>query len=95
VIKGIHGRIGDFIFRGSANGETVFYKAPEKKQKKSKKAQKSRQQQLMLEAHNYADAAMADPETRAHYEHEALRKGKKAYWMAVSNYFKVHRQLGE
>ncbi len=101
LLQEVHGKIGDLVFRRGPNGKTIVSKAPEKKKKKSKKAQKAvkernaQQRQLMYEAHDYAHAAMANPEMREHYEQEAIRKHTKAYSLAFASYFRVHRQLGE
>ena len=101
LLKEVHGKIGDLVFRRGPNGQTIVSRVPQKKKKKSQKAQKAekarndRQRQLMFEAHDYARAAMADPETRQHYEREARRKRKKAYSLAFASFFRVNRQLGE
>ena len=49
----------------------------------------------MFEAHDYARAAMANPEIREHYEREAKRKKKQAYSLAFASFFRVQRQLEE
>jgi hypothetical protein len=101
LLQGVHGKIGDLVFRRGPDGKTIVSKAPQKKKKKSKKAQKAekarnaRQRQLMYEAHDYARAAMANPEMRAHYEKQARRKRKKAYSLAFAGFFEAHRKLGE
>jgi hypothetical protein len=101
LLQEAHGKIGDLVFRRGPNGQTIVSRVPQKKKKKSKKAQKAekarnaRQRQMLYEAHDYARAAMADPEMREHYEREAKRKRKKPYSLAFSNYFKVQRKLEE
>ena len=101
LLQEVHGKIGDLVFRRGPNGQTIVSKVPQKKKKKSKKAQKAekerraRQRQLMYEAHDYARAAMANPEMREHYEQQARRKRKQAYSLAFASFFEVHRKLGE
>ncbi len=101
LLQEVHGKIGDLVFRRGPNGKTVVSRVPQKKKKKSQKAQKAekarnaRQRQLMYEAHDYARAAMADPEIRAYYEQEARRKRKKAYSLAFASFFRVQRKWGE
>ena len=101
LLQEVHGKIGDLVFRRGPDGQTIVSRAPQKKKKRSQKAQKAekarsaRQRQLMYEAHDYARAAMANPEMREHYEREARRQRKKAYSLAFASFFKVHRKLGE
>jgi hypothetical protein len=101
LLKEVHGKIGDLVFRRGPNGQTIVSRVPQKKKKKSQKAQKAekarnaRQRQLMYEAHDYARAAMADPEMRAHYEREGRRKHKKPYSLAFTSFFREHRKLEE
>ena len=101
LLQEAHGKIGDLVFRRGPNGKTIVSRVPQKKKKKSQKAQKAekarnaRQRQLMYEAHDYARAAMADPEMRQHYEQQAKRKRTKAYSLAFASFFKAHRKLGE
>ncbi len=94
-LEEVHGKIGDVVFRRGPNGQTIVSKAPTKKKKKSQKAQRAqkaqyaRQRELMFQAHDYAHAAMKDPEMRAYYEQEAKRTGKKAYKLAFGSFFKA------
>jgi hypothetical protein len=94
LIEGIHGRMGDLIFRGTANGETVVYKAPGEAAGKSQSEPDSPPHPFK-EAHAYARAAMADPEMRAYYKEQARKKNRSAYAMALSGYFEVQCRLGE
>ncbi len=93
-IQEVHGKLGDVIFRRTPSGGMIVYKAPEKSRGNTRAAQKY-QQHYMHQAHAYAREAMADPEMRAHYEQLGAKKGKDAYHMALSNYFKVRKQMGE
>jgi len=101
LLQEVHGKIGDLVFRRGPNGKTIVSRLPQKKKKKSKKAQKAekernaRQRQLMYDAHDYARAAMADPEIRKYYEQEARRKKKKAYSLAFASFFRISRKLEE
>jgi hypothetical protein len=100
LVEEVHGKIGDLVYRRGPNGQTVVSKAPQKKKKKSKKAQKAvkagnaRQQQMLYDAHDYARAAMDDPEMKKYYEQQAKRKRTKAYSLAFASYFKVQKKLG-
>ena len=100
-IEEIHGKFGDAVFRRGPNGKIILSKAPQKKKKNSQKAQKkqkernSRQQQHMLAAHDFAHAAMQDPEMKAHYEQKAIKQKSKPYLMALSAYLKGRRIFGE
>jgi hypothetical protein len=97
LFEDAHGKIGDMVFRRGPNGKTILSRAPRKKPKKSQKAQKAqkaqnaRQKQRMLEAHDYAHAAMKDPEMRAYYQQKADREGKCAYRLAFGGFFKIER----
>ena len=94
LIQGLHGKIGDLIFRRSTNGETVVYMAPEKAESKAPKEPGSPSHPF-TNAHVYARSAMADPEMKAYYEQEGRRKRTSAYSLAFSSYLKTHRKLGE
>ena len=99
-LQEVHGKIGDLVYRRGPNGQTIVSKAPQKKKKKSQKAQKAekarnaRQKQLLYEAHDYARAAMDDPEMKAYYEQQAKRQRKKAYSLAFASFFRANRKLG-
>ena len=101
LLQEVHGKIGDLVFRRGPDGQTIVSKVPQKKRKKSKKAQKAekarnaRQRQLLYDAHDYARSAMANPEMRAYYEQQAIRKRKKAYSLAFASFFRTQRNLGE
>ena len=100
-LQEVHGKIGDLVYRRGPNGQTIVSKAPQKKKKKSQKAQKAekarnaRQRQLMFDAHDYARAAMDNPEMKEYYEQQAKRKRTKAYSLAFASYFEVQKKLGE
>jgi hypothetical protein len=94
IISGLHGKIGDMIFRASGTGETVVYLAPDKLGSEKQSGPGSPPHPFD-QAHAYAREAMADPEMQLYYQQEAKRTGKKPYFLAFQNYFKVRRKLGE
>jgi hypothetical protein len=76
LFKEAHGKLGDFVFWRGPNGKTIVSQAPRASDPKAKKAQKDQQRKLMQSAHDYAYAAMANPESKAYYEKNAI-KGKE------------------
>jgi hypothetical protein len=81
----LHGKIGDIVFRRGPNGQTIISKMPRRslwKVQKVRKAQKKR----LTEAHARARTAMADPLTRAYYDQEAKKTGKRAYSLALTHF---------
>lgn len=97
--QGIHGRIGDIVFRRGPNGKTILSRVPRQKPGNSRKAQKAKKElnlrrgQRMDDAHLYARSIMANPKLRARVEKEAKKKKMSAYHMALSHYFKELRSL--
>ncbi len=84
LLTEIHGKIGDLIFRRGPNGQTIISKMPRRSLwivKKVRKAQKKR----LTEAHARCRAMLDDPEIRACYEQEAIRKGKRDYSLALTD----------
>ncbi|MGE5377673.1 MAG: hypothetical protein ACM3XO_21640 [Bacteroidota bacterium] len=95
LLKYMHGKVGDLVFRRGRNGMTIVSRAPRKKKPTSRKAQKAvkerndRQRQLMDDAHMYARIVMADPQKKADFEKKAKRKKLSAYQLAFGSYFKT------
>jgi hypothetical protein len=92
LFKEMHGKVGDLVFRRGPNGQTIVYKAPKKSRGNTRFAQKV-QQHRMRDAHAYAHAAMADPDKQAHYEQQSCKLGKSAYSLALSDYWKLRREM--
>lgn len=83
----VRGRVGDFIFRSSASGETIMSARPDMSRTTWSDAQQAHRQRFK-EAAAYARAAMAAPDIRAYYEKEAASLDKRPYHLAVSDYLK-------
>jgi hypothetical protein len=88
----IHGKLGDFVFRTSPAGETIISRPPDLSNVKWSKAQKTHRKRFK-KAVLYAQAAMADPDIRAHYEEQAASLHKRPYNLAVADYFKDRNLL--
>jgi hypothetical protein len=84
VTYGLSGKIGDLLVFRQVDGKTIVSKMPEKPKTVSEKqkAQRKRFQQAVI----YAQAAIADPETKALYQ-VAAKKGKKPVNVAVADFF--------
>ena len=92
LFSAIQGKVGDYVFRSSPNGETIMSKHPEMANVKWSRAQKAHRKRFK-KAVAYAQAAMAEPTVRAHYEEEAGRLHKRPHDLAVSDYFKDRNLL--
>jgi hypothetical protein len=92
MIKEIHGRLGDAVFRRSHTGEMSLIKLADMSNVKWSRAQQAHRQRFR-EAVAYAKAAMAVPEVRAMYEKSAVERHKRPFDMAVSDYFKGRNLL--
>jgi hypothetical protein len=92
MIKEIHGRVGDTVFRRSHTGEMTLIKLADMSNVKWSKAQEEHRQRFK-EAVAYAKAAMAAPKVRARYEKLAAKQHKRPFDMAVSDYFKGRNLL--
>ena len=87
MLKEVHGRVGDVIFRQSHTGEMSVTKLPDMSNVQWSTAQQAHRQRFKL-AVAYAKAAMAEPKVRARYEKAALKAGKRPFDLAVADYFK-------
>lgn len=86
LIEEIHGTMYDVVFKLSAKGNMIITKRPDMSNVKWSRAQQV-QRQHFKEAVAYAKAALADPKVRARYERKAKKQGKRAWDVAVSDYF--------
>jgi hypothetical protein len=92
LLDGLHGRVGNLVFRRTSTGKTTMYARPEKSQRIASEAQKA-QRERFKQAVAYAYAAMAEPNVRAHYEEQAAKVKKTPFSLAVSDYFKDRNLL--
>ena len=86
-ITGIKGRLGDEVFRVSQSGETFVTRSPDMSAVEWSPAQQDHRQRFKAGI-AYAKAAMADPDVRAFYEKQAAEGNRRAFQVAVSDYFK-------
>ena len=85
LFAGISGKIGNVVFKKSANGDIIVSKCPDMSRVKWSEAQKAHRQRFKM-ANAYAKAALADPNVRAFYEELAAKEGTYPYAMARSDY---------
>lgn len=87
LVQSAHGKLGGYVFRRSYSGQMTLIKLADMSRVQWSAAQQN-QRQRFKEANAYAKAAMAEPAVRAHYEQSAIVQKKRAYHLAVSDYFK-------
>ena len=87
IIREIRGKVGDLVFRTSANGETSLIKRADMSKVEWSDAQKDHRQRMKA-AVAYAHAAKNDPAVWQHYQEEAAKQNKKPFNQAISDYFK-------
>jgi len=92
MLKEVHGRVGDIVFRQSHTGEMSITKLPDMSNVEWSEGQKAHRQRFK-QAVAYAKAAMAEPKVRRKYEKEAAKKNKRPFDLAVSDYFKGRNLL--
>ena len=92
LVEEIHGTLYDVVFKRSPKGNMIVTKRPDMSRVKWSQTQKEQRQRL-AKASAYARAAMADPDVRAIYEERAATKNKRAYYVALSDYFKGQNLL--
>lgn len=86
AIVQIQGTLFDVVFKLSPQGKMIVTKRPDMSKVKWSKAQKA-QRQRFKQAVAYAKAALAEPKLRARYERQAKKKNKRAWDLAVSDFF--------
>lgn len=92
AIAEIHGTLYEVVFKKSPQGEMIITKRPDMSHVKWSPAQEA-QRQRFKEAAAYAKAALATPEIRLEYERMANEQNKRAWDIAVSDYFKGNDRL--
>ena len=83
----IRGTLYDVVFKKSPQGKMIVTKRPDMSKVKWSPAQKA-QRQRFKKAAAYAKAALAEPQVRLRYERKAKKQNKRAWDLAVSDYFK-------
>ncbi len=92
AIAEIHGILYEVVFKKSPQGEMIITKRPDMSHVQWSPAQKA-QRQRFKEAAVYAKAALATPEICLEYERMANEQNKRAWDIAVSDYFKGNDRL--
>ena len=92
MLKEVRGKLGNTVFRRSHTGETSLIKLADMSNVEWSDAQKAHREKFK-QAIAYAKAAMAEPKVRRKYEKEAMKKNKRPFDLAVSDYFKDRNLL--
>jgi hypothetical protein len=85
-LEQLRGTMYDVVFKLSPQGKMIVTKRPNMSNVKWSEAQKA-QRAHFKEAVACARAALADPKVRAQYEERATLENKRAWDLAVSDYF--------
>ncbi|MDR1169542.1 MAG: hypothetical protein LBK97_01745 [Prevotellaceae bacterium] len=86
VTYGLSGKVGDLLVFRQVDGQTIVSQTPGKSrtpESKKQAAHRKRFQQAVL----YAQIAIESPETGERYKAVAAKKGKKAFNLAVADFF--------
>jgi hypothetical protein len=94
LVEEIHGTMYDVVFKRSPKGNMIVTKRPDMSKVKWSRAQ-TEQRQRFTKASAYAKAALADSELRAVYEERAAIENKRAYYVALSDYFQGENLLSK
>ena len=95
TIEGLSGKMGDVVFRyNRKTGETSISKVPDMTKVKWSKAQKAHRRRFK-KAVAYAHSAKANPELWAVYQKTAKKKRKRAWDLAISDYFKMNNLVSQ
>src|SRR5688572_21384434 len=86
LIEEIHGTMYDVVFKKSSKGNMIVTKNPDMSRVEWSEAQMA-QRARFKQAVAYARAALAEPKLRARYENRAKRQRKRAWDVAISDYF--------
>ena len=87
LIEEIHGTMYDMVFKRSPQGKMIVTKIPDMSNVEWSEAQQAHRARFGL-ATEYARAALAEPKVRARYERRAKKQHKRAWDVAMSDYFK-------
>jgi hypothetical protein len=86
LVEEIHGTMYDVVFKKSPKGNMIVTKRPDMSNVEWSEAQQS-QRQRFKQATTYAKAALAEPKLRTRYEKRAKRQHKRAWDVAMGDYF--------
>jgi hypothetical protein len=86
LIEEIHGTMYDVVFKRSPKGNMIVTKRPDMSRVEWSEAQIA-QRARFKQAVAYARAALAEPKVRARYEKQAKRQHKRAWDVAMSDFF--------
>ena len=86
LVEEIHGTMYDVVFKKSPKGNMIVTKRPDMTKVRASAAQKANRERFKL-ANAYAKAAFAEPKLRARYQKRAKRQHKRAWDVAMSDYF--------
>ena len=92
MIKSVHGRLGNLVFRRTPNGKMSVIKLADMSNVQWSEAQQRHRRQFKA-AIEYAKAVMAEPTVRLVYEKMASRQNKRPFHLALSDYFKGNNLL--
>ena len=92
MLKEVHGKLGNIVFRRSITGEMTAIKLADMSNVEWSDKQKAHREKFK-QAVAYAKAAIAEPQVRQHYEKEATKQSKRPFDLAVSDYFKGRNLL--
>ena len=93
IIERISGRLERMVFRRSYGGGMSLMRKPDMSNVEWSQKQVSHRQRFR-QAVAYARAAMADPQASQVYRQESQLAGKRAFALAVSDYFKGRNLVG-
>ena len=82
----MQGTLYDVVFKLSPQGNPIVTKRPDMSNVKWSEAQTAHRQRFK-EAVAYARAALSEPRVRSRYERRAKRQHKRAWDVAISDYF--------
>ena len=86
LVEEIHGTLYDVVFKRSPKGNMIVTKRPDMSKVKWSPAQEA-QRERFKHATAYARAVLAEPKLCARYEKRAKRQQKRAWDVAMSDYF--------
>jgi hypothetical protein len=87
LVEEIHGEMYGVVFKRSPKGNTIVTKRPDMSNVEWSDAQQAHRERFG-QATAYARAALAEPKLRARYEKRAKRQKKRAWDVAMADYFK-------
>ena len=87
VFTAAYGSLGNSVLRRTPSGKTSLIKRADMSKVEWSEAQGAHRRRFKR-ANAYARAAMAEPSVCEHYQKLAAKRGKRAYNLAVSDFFK-------